>query len=340
MKALVKFEKGLDGAELRDIKKQVPDDDELLVKIISVGICGTDIHILKDEYPCNMPVVLGHEYTGIIEQFGNSVTNFKEGDQIISSTAVYTCENCEYCVQGLRMLCERRLSIGSGINGAMAEYITVPAKLAYKVPDRFKDSYSIAAAEPLACAVRAVIEQSKIRSGDVVLISGPGPIGLFILQLAKLAGTFVIVAGIESDKERLDTAKQLGADVICYNPLELEKIIKEISYHGVDVAYECAGTISSINECINLLKKGGNLSQVGLFGKTVDLDIDKILCKELQWTVSFASEISSWDILLKILSQGYLDLDRIITDIFDLEEWRTALDVVLKKKGLKVLLRP
>ncbi len=174
MKALVKSGLTAAGVDIKEIDKPVPKRGELLVKIMAAGICGTDLHIMHDKYPCKMPVVLGHEFTGAIEKIGDEVEGFFIGDQIIASTAAYTCENCDYCRIGLRMLCNERRSIGSGINGTMAEYMTIPAKLSYKVPDNIKGSKIIAIAEPMACVVHSVIEQSYIRAGDVVLVSGPG----------------------------------------------------------------------------------------------------------------------------------------------------------------------
>ncbi|MDR1571040.1 MAG: alcohol dehydrogenase catalytic domain-containing protein [Clostridiales Family XIII bacterium] len=112
MKALVKFANGSEGAEIRDLDRPEPKDDELLIRVLAAGICGTDIHILNDEYECRPPVVMGHEYTGVVEVAGRGATGFAPGDQVISMTAV-SCEHCQYCRRGLLMLCEERRSIGS-----------------------------------------------------------------------------------------------------------------------------------------------------------------------------------------------------------------------------------
>lgn len=340
MKALVKYKHGSEGVELREIEKPSPKSDELLIRVLAVGICGTDIHIMHDEYPCRTPVVLGHEFTGIVTQIGSNVREFEVGDQVISSTAAVTCERCDYCRQGLRMLCEHRESIGSGNNGAMSDFLVVPAKLAYVVPDSYKGEEVVAIAEPLACAVRAVIEQSLIKSGDIVLISGPGTIGLGVTQIAKTAGAYVIVIGTKGDEKRLESAVELGADFTCTQPSELKSFINKNAPNGVDVAYECAGVTPSFDTCLEFVRKGGNLAQVGLFGKPVKIDMDKLLCKEIRLTVSYASEPSSWDILMKLMTYGHLDFHKMVSDIYPLEEWQKAFNKFMNREGLKILIRP
>jgi len=340
LKALVKHSKTQSGVSLMEIDTPRPKQDELLVKIMAAGICGTDLHIIQDEYPCKMPVVLGHEFTGIIEEIGKEVEGYKIGDQIIASTAAKTCGSCSYCKQGLRMLCKDRLSIGSGLNGAMAEYMVIPAQLAYKIPEREKGKIEIALAEPMACVVRAVIEESHIRAGDIVIVSGPGTIGILTMLFAKHAGAYVIVNGLESDSERLDLATAMGADLTCSNEGNLRKAVSLYAPDGVDVAFECSGYSNSYALCLEYVKKRGNLAQVGLFGKPICIDMDKHLCKEVKLTVSYASEPTSWDTLIKILSQHDLSYEPLISDVYKLEEWEQAFDKFKKKQGFKILLKP
>ncbi|MEA5002340.1 MAG: alcohol dehydrogenase catalytic domain-containing protein [Christensenella sp.] len=341
MKALVKFAEGRQGMEIRDIPIPTPKKNELLVKIMAAGICGTDIHLMHDEYTYYPPVILGHEYTGIVEGMGSAVSGFAKGDQIISMTAAVTCGHCGYCREGLLMLCNERRSIGSGVNGAMAEYMVIPAELAFKLPANVSGDDTMAIAEPLACVIRAVIEQSHIKAGDVALVSGPGTIGQLTMLIAKMQGAYVIMSGTPQDAERLALARELGADAVCSSPQELKSIIDKITVDGVDVAYECAGAPPSLDVCINMLKKTGNLAQVGLYGKPVPVDMDKILCKELALSVSYATERTSWDILLKLASQGKLEkVKKLISARMPLDEWETAFDMFANKEGYKIYLIP
>lgn len=341
MKALVKFSEGREGMGIQEVNVPIPKDNELLVKVIAAGICGTDIHLMKDEYTYCPPVILGHEYTGNVVKIGEKVKGFEIGDQIISLTAAVTCGKCHYCRQGLLMMCNERRSLGSGVNGAMAEYLVIPADLAFKVPDNVSGNDVMAIAEPLACVIRAVIEQSYLKAGDVVLVSGPGTIGQLAIVLAKMQGAYIIVSGTPQDKERLLMAKEMGADAIATDMEELKRIVSEVTADGVDVAFECAGVLESMNTCIEMLKKKGNLSQVGLFGKPIPVNMDKILYKELKLTVSYATERTSWEILLQLAGQGKLDkVQQLISKRLPLQEWEKAFDMFLNKEGYKIYLIP
>src|SRR5690606_1372996 len=150
MKALMKNGPGSDNVCLAELAEPKCKPDEIKIKVHAAGICGTDLHIIKDEYPCDYPVVMGHEYSGTVVETGSEVTRFRVGDRLASLTAVVTCGKCPYCREGLLMLCDQRKSIGSGVNGAFAQYLTVPAHLAFPVPDNVSLDEA-ALCEPLAC---------------------------------------------------------------------------------------------------------------------------------------------------------------------------------------------
>jgi len=329
--------------ELRNVREPIPKDNERKIKVLGAGICGTDIHIMNDEYSYNPPVIMGHEYIGIVDEVGKNVTNFKKGNYVISLTAAVTCGKCRYCREGLLMLCDKRKSIGSGINGAFAEYMTIPADIAFKVPNEIENKEDLAICEPFACIIRGIIERSSIKAGDLVLISGPGTMGLLALQVAKLQGGYVIVSGIPQDENRLKLAKKLGADIIVSNPSKLSEIIKSLSpygAYGVDVAVECSGVAASARSCIENVRKRGIYTQVGLFGKEVPIDMDKILYKELTVTNSFASERTSWEIALRLLKNKKINLRSLISARIPLKDWEKGFDMVLNKEGFKVVLVP
>lgn len=340
MKAIVKSEQGIDGIQLKDVPEPQPKAGELKVKIIAAGICGTDIHIMKDEYPYKPPVILGHEYVGTVVEVGSGVRGFKPGDNIVSLTAAVTCGRCKYCIEGSYMMCSSRLSIGSGVNGAMAEYMVIPARLAFKLPEDVVSIEQYAICEPLACVVRGVIERSTVKAGDVVLVSGPGTIGLLAVQLVKAQGGYVIVSGIPGDEKRLELARVLGADITVTNPEQLEEAIKKTTTYGVDVAFECAGVVASAEVCLKSLRKQGTYSQVGLFGKKITLDMDQFLFKELTITNNFAQEPSSWEIALRLLKNKQVDLNPLISAKLPIENWEQAFDKAVKNIGFKVLLVP
>ncbi len=340
MKALVKCHPGRNGLKVKDMPEPITKEGELKVKVIAAGICGTDIHIMLDEYPYNSPVILGHEYVGEVVEVGKGVRGFNLGDKVVSLTAAKTCGHCLYCRNDLLMLCEERLSIGSGLHGAFAEYMTIPARLAFLVSKEFPDIGSLALCEPLACACRGLIERTIIKKGDLVLVSGPGTIGLLALQVAKTRGGRVIVIGTDQDKERLHIARQLGAEYALDSDVELFDLIKSLSNYGVDVAVECAGVAPSADICLRSLRKHGSYTQVGLFGKNILFNMDLAVCKELTISNNFASEPSSWKIALDLLKHKQLNLNPWFRKSYLSINGKMPLIRQCTKKGLKFYLNP
>jgi L-iditol 2-dehydrogenase len=344
MKALVKYKHG-DGSEhgmrLEDLPEPKPKKGELKVKVIAAGICGTDLHIMNDEFAnCKPPVIMGHEYVGTVEELGENVSGFSKGDYVVSMTGTNTCGRCRYCREGLLMLCDQRRPLGARINGVFAEYLTISADLAFKVPDEIQAKDEFAICEPFACVVRNVVERATVKAGDIVLISGPGVIGLFAVQLAKLQGAYVIASGTPMDEHRLRMAKQLGADIIVSDPQELPNIVAKTNSYGVDVAFECAGIAASSQACLESLRKQGLYSQMGVFGKEVLMDMNKFLFKEIQITNSYASERSSWEIALRLLKNKQVKFTPLISERVPLENWEEGFNFAIEKKGFKVLLIP
>jgi len=341
MKGLLKKAIGREGMVLEEVPEPIPAKGEIKIKVHAAGICGTDIHILKDEYPAKFPVIMGHEYSGIVQEVGEGVTAFKPGDRVVSLTAVSTCGNCKYCHEGLLMLCNERLSIGSGVNGAFAEYLTVPANLAFKIPDGVSLDEA-ATCEPLACVVRAVIERGNVKPGNYVYVSGPGLIGQLTMQVAAASGAKVTMAGISEDAVRLKLAASLGAsETIIVDKEDVLKRAEEITEgHGFDVAFECSGAAPSADTCLKVLKKTGYYGQVGLFGKKVEFDHDLALMKEINITNSYASERTSWETALRLLKFKLVNVAPLIGPFMPLEDWEKAFDMAMKKKTCKILLKP
>jgi L-iditol 2-dehydrogenase len=341
MKALVKKGLGVENVQLVDLPEPEIKDNEIKIKVHASGICGTDLHIIADEYPANYPVVMGHEYSGTVTEIGHSVEGFSIGDRVVSLTAVETCGKCYYCYKGHLMLCEKRKSIGSGVNGAFAEYLKVPAHLAFKIPENVSMEEAVLS-EPLACMVRCVIERGSVKAGDDVLISGPGAIGLLTMQLANISGGRCIVLGTSHDLERLELAKKLGASEIIVVDQEnaFEKINALTNGKGVDVSFECAGVEISAQNCLKLLKKTGLYVQVGLFPASINFDMNLALTKEINITNGYASERTSWVRTLKLLEEEKVKVAPLISTIMPIEEWANGVEMSKNKTAFKVLLKP
>lgn len=229
--------------------------------------------------------------------------------------------------------------MGSARDGAFAEYMTYPADRIFKIPE----GVSMKAAtisEPLACVVRAVLERTTINAGDYVYVSGPGVMGQFAAQLAKAAGAYVTVGGTNIDKERLALAKQICADdvVDIMDENAVEHAERVTGGHMYDVAFECSGSPRAIDTCIDILKKTGHFQQVALYGgKPVSVDLDKMLMKEITISNSYASERTSWQRLLNLMTAGKIQLEPYCSKILSLDEWEEAMEMFENKEGYKIL---
>ncbi len=340
MKALVKYGLGPDGVKIMDIEKPSPKANEILMKVVACGICGSDIHSLHDQRDLVMPVALGHEYVGIVEEVGSEVTGLKVGDYVTGLPACYSCDSCVYCTAGEVTLCKERKSVGTHKNGAMAEYMVCPAKYCFKIPDDDQNKEKYAMTEPFACAVRGTYEIIKVKEGDIAVVSGPGTIGLFIVQCLLAQGARVIVSGLPQDEPRLAKAVELGAEKYVTNTADLEAYLTEIAPLGADIAVECAGATPSLDICLKVVKTHGQVLMMGVFPKPIQVDVNKIFMKELKVYSSNSTAMSTWKIALDLLYTGKIDISFAMSLKLPLDDWKKGFDAVINKSALKVLLFP
>jgi L-iditol 2-dehydrogenase len=343
LKAIVKEKKGLDNVVFKDVPIPEINDDEVLIRIKAAGICGTDIHIFYDEYPYWPPVILGHEFSGIVEKTGKNIKIFKVGDRVTSEPHQRVCGFCKYCRTGLIHLCSEKRSPGWGIDGAMTSYIKLPEKLLHKLPDNISFLEG-AVIEPASTVTHAVIERGKICPEDFVVVIGPGPIGLIAAQVAKSAGAKkVLVCGVNDDQEyRLRVAEELGFDVVNVEKANLDQIVKQKTNNiGADMVIECSGSESGINSAIEILTKNGKLCAMGMSGKDyMNIKWNSAIFKELDIYTSLSSTYKSWKYAISMLEEGRLNLSKIVSHKMPFSKYREAFDLIINKKGLKIMLFP
>lgn len=343
MRALLKTEAGYNKMGLIDIPKPKPIDDQVLVKVIYTGICGTDIHTFKGEYnKVTIPLVLGHEFSGIVEEVGKLVTKVKPGDCVTGETTFNICGHCDYCKRKEYNLCPNRQGIGTQVNGSFADFVLCKQKHIHLLEDDVSLLEAVLA-EPIACCVHASTEKVQVQKGDVVAVVGPGTIGLCLSQVLKDRGATVIVLGINRNWKKMKTALELGADFIINTQVEdpLLKIGSITDGEGVDYCFECSGSPSAVENVFKYIKKKGTLVQVGIFPKNNSFfDIDTIIQRELTLIGSRSQKPSSWDTALNLLGQKKIDADKIITKIFPLEDWKEAFEATFEGQDIKVVLQP
>ena len=340
MRALVKFDLGEKGIEVRTVPEPELKDGELLVKVLAAGICGSDIHARHDQREVCLPVTLGHEFVGQVVGTKGDTGIFQASDWVVTLPACYSCGKCDVCRQGLVTLCRQRKSIGSHVNGAMAEYVKVPAKYSFKIPDDVSDKVVYALTEPMACVVRGVYERIDVKPGDVAVVSGPGTIGLFAVSLLKSRGAYVIASGLPDDRHRLELARTLGADATadCFEKLTEE--VAKVSRNGADIAVEAAGAAGSIDICVKILKAQGTLLQMGNYWQPIQFDMDKAFFKELLIVTSNSTAYSTWLIALELLKEKKVSMEPLLSLRLPLEKWEEGFAAVENKRAYKVVLMP
>ncbi len=343
MKALVKYAAGPGNMEIRDIPEPYAAPGQIKIKIHEAGICGSDLHIYHSDIaiPVRPPVVTGHEFSGTVAEVGDGVEGFTPGDRVVSETAYRYCGVCDYCREGFYNLCVERRTLGYWFNGVFTSHTVVPAARVHRIPDSVSLT-AAAMAEPLACVAHAVYDLTRITPTDTVLVSGPGAIGLMAMQIAKAHGARVVVSGTGIDGERLKMAEQLGADrTVNVQAEDLAAVLGGMTRgYGPDVVLECSGNAAGVDAGLNLIKKRGYFTQIGLPGKKIDFDIEKICYKELHFSGSLGSRNHSWRTALALLERKTVNLEPLAATKLPLTAWKEAFDKFEKKEGFKIFLLP
>lgn len=343
MKAVVKTESGYNKMKLMDIPTPIPENDQVLVKVMYTGICGTDIHGFKGEYDrLKTPLVLGHEFSGIVTEIGSEVKKVEVGDLVTSETTFSTCGSCESCRNKEYNLCLKRQGLGSQVNGSFAEYVLTREESIHVLNDQIS-LLEASITEPIACGVHAAMEKTSVVAGDTAVIIGPGPIGLCLSQVLKGLGATVIMLGITQDKNRLETALKLGVDYAIDTQTEnaAERILAITKGVGADYCYECSGAAPAVKNAFDYLKQKGTLIQMGVFSKNDNLlDLNSIVQREMNIVGSRSQKPSTWLLTLDLMTKGKIDADSLITKIFPLAKWEEAIEAVIAGDEIKVVLQP
>ena len=316
---------------LRDQEVRAPVAGEVVLRVIAAGICGTDLHIADDEFPSTPPVTMGHEVTGEVAAVGEGVAESWLGARVAVETYFFYCEQCEHCRNGRPNLCDRRRSIGSHVDGGFAPWLTLPARNLHRLPDTV-GRYAGALAEPLACVAQILFDPPLLSPGDRVLVVGPGTMGVLTAQAARAAGAEVTIVGLEADSARLEVATGLGLNAYVEGSAAVGT--------GFDAVCECSGAAAGGRTALAAVRKGGRYIQVGIYGKPITIDIDQVLYKELVYTSGFASTPASWERAMRLLADGAVELDPLVSEIVPLAEWKRAFAATRDRAGMKFVLNP
>jgi len=336
--AVVNFAPEKGSVELREILRPEIGEEDVLLEVANVGVCGSDLHqwTADHSWPVNYPVVLGHEFGGHIVEIGRRVEKWKEGDRVVSETAAVINPSNPLSRQGLYNLDPSRKGFGYGVNGAMTRFVKVPARCLHTVPNNLPFEQACLT-EPCSVAYNAVVVNSSIRPGDRVLVIGPGTIGILCAAMARLCGANVAILGLEGDKGRLEIAKKYGCEVIIG---DASNWAYEQDGLGVDCVIDAAGVSATLKIALALVRPNGQITKVGWGPQPLNFSLDSLVQKNVRLQGSFSHNWPIWEKVLSLLSSGSLDVKPIIGGVWAISDWHQAFHEMHTGNVVKSVLKP
>lgn len=339
MKALAKLEPK-EGIWMIETEVPQPGPNDLLIKIKKSSICGTDVHIYKwdawSQRTIPVPMVVGHEYSGVVVGMGSEVRGFNIGDRV-SGEGHITCGHCRNCRAGRRHLCRNTQGVGVNRPGSFAEYLVLPAFNAFKLPDDIPDDLA-AIFDPFGNAVHTALQFDMV--GEDVLITGAGPIGIMGAAIAKHVGARHVVI-TDVNEYRLDLARKMGVHRAVNVAKEdlWEVATKEMDMHeGFDVGLEMSGNGPAFSQMLHLMNNGGKVAILGIPGGEVNINWDDVIFKMLTLRGIYGREMFETWYKMAALIQSGLDITPIITHRFGIDDFQKGFDAMLSGNAGKVIL--
>jgi len=336
--AVVNFAEKKHSVELRMIDAPDIGADDVLLEVQAVGVCGSDLHqwTADHSWPVNYPVVLGHEFGGIIRQVGERAGGWKEGDRVVSETAAVIDGDSPLSRQGLYNLDPSRKGFGYGVNGAMTRYVRVPARCLHRVPQGLP--FEIAClTEPCCVAYSAVVVNGAVKPGDRIVVLGPGPIGLLCAAMARLQGAQVAVGGLERDRVRLDVARRYGCTVLTGG---VHEWARQADGLGADGVIDAAGVSATLKVAMEAVRPNGWISKVGWGREPLNFSLDPLVQKNVTLKGSFSHNWPIWERVLRLLASEQLDVSPLVGGIWPLAQWHDAFEKMHAGEIVKAVLRP
>jgi len=336
--AVVNYAPAKHSVDLREVPLPKIGPDDVLLEVAAVGVCGSDLHqwTADHSWPVNYPVVLGHEFAGVIRELGAEVAGFAAGDRVVSETAAVIDPQSPLTRQGLYNLDPSRKGFGYGVDGAMTRYVRVPARCLHRVPERLPLEKA-ALTEPCCVAYHAVAVNSHVLPGDRVAVIGPGPIGLLCAAMARLQGAEVAVVGLPADAARLELAKHYGCTPLVGDSLHWAKARDGL---GADGVVDAAGVSATLKLSLDLVRPGGWITKVGWGPQPLGFSLDPLVQKNVRLQGSFSHNWPIWERVLQLLASGQLDVGPIMGGIWPLEQWHEAFETMHSGQIAKAVLKP
>ena len=343
MAAVVQFALEPGAVELREMPRPDPGPGEVLLRVRGVGVCGSDVHQFHNtqSWSVRVPVILGHEFCGTVAALGPGVKGFAAGDLAASETAADIDANSPLTRIGQYNLDPGRRGFGYDIHGAMAEYVAVPSRLLHRVPEGVPAEVA-AMTEPCCVAYQATVVNARVRPGDVVVVIGPGPIGLLCATMARLSGAgHVILAGTPRDRGRMATGLRAGATHAAESPDDVTARLAVLGDGlGAEVVIDAAGVSATLKSALAWVRPGGHIAKVGWGPQPLDFSLDPLVKKAVTLSGSFSHTWAVWERVLAMLGTGQLDPRPYLSKVSPIADWKSSFEGMRAGDLIKPVLVP
>ncbi len=346
MRAVVKVERRKGAVEVLAREQPEHGPGEVLVRIKGAAVCGSDLHAYeflpgyRTPEETKIPVILGHEWSGVVADVGDRVAGFRPGDRVIGESMLY-CGHCRLCLQGRTNICQQFILTGRHLDGAMAEFFKIDPRYLHRIPDGLSFEEA-ATAQPLSVSLHAVIDNCVVAPGDTVLVFGPGVIGLGAAQVARMLGaSTVAVVGLDQDeKVRLPMAGKLGFEPLNAGSNDLGKDFQRLTgRRQADVVIECSGDSENIPRGLGLVARGGHMTVVGISATAAPVFYTPVIRNEIQIHTSFNGTWTNYDQALRLMAAKKIDMKSLVS-VHGLADAVQVFDAALERDLVKPVLCP
>jgi threonine dehydrogenase-like Zn-dependent dehydrogenase len=316
-----------------------------VIEMRAAGLCGTDLSLyhwtdsMVRQFTPQPPLVMGHEFAGVVAGVGSGVERLKVGDRVTACPIMF-CGRCPYCLAGRHSICDSRPLLGLGIDGCFARFVAVREENVYPLPPEV--SFEAGAMTELLCVVLHALARVPVGPGDTVAVLGPGPLGFLVLLGARAAGASrLVMAGLPADAARLQVAASLGAHTIVAGPADPAGAVRDLTRGmGADVVFECTGHPGAVPQGIALLRKGGRLGVLGMGHEASSFNTALLAFREIELVGARAYGPEEWRRSYDVLAGRQLPLESLITHRLPLQEASRGIGLMDRKEGLKILFHP
>ncbi len=345
MKAIVKTAPGPGNLAYTDFRDPELHPGQVVIEVQAAGLCGTDLSLYNWKesmvrvFKPKPPMVMGHEFAGVVAQVGPGVTGLKLGDRVTANPMLY-CGQCYFCKAGRQSICDNRPQLGLGLDGCFARFIAVRQENVYPLPP--EATFEAAAMSEVLCVALHALDRIPVGPGDTVAVVGPGPMGFLVLLAVRAAGASrLVMTGLKVDRDRLQVAKSLGAHTIVADETDPGEGIRALTRGmGADVVFECAGHPSGVPQALDLVRKGGRIGVLGQGYADSSFNTAILSYWEAELIGIRSYDPKVWHRSYDVLASRQMPLETLITHRLPLHEAAQGIDLMKSKQGLKIMFTP